>query len=138
MNSFFGFLLLLLFQTTEVYNVNLTISNIKEEDGNLVIAVFDNEEDFMNKEKIIKYLPVTSASETMVTQFSLPKGAYSIAVFHDTNGNKELDKNYIGIPKEAFGFSNKSFGLFGPPDFDDTKFEVRQPNETVLVKLVHL
>ena len=32
-------------------------------------------------------------------------GTYAIAVFHDANGNGRLD-TFLGIPREAFGFSN--------------------------------
>ena len=36
-------------------------------------------------------------------RIGLPEGEYAISLFHDENENKELDTNFIGIPKEAFG-----------------------------------
>ena len=44
--------------------------------------------------------------------------------FHDENSNEELDTNFIGIPKEGFGFSNDAFGKFGPKKFKEWLFEV--------------
>ena len=38
--------------------------------------------------------------------------------------NEELDTNFIGIPKEGFGFSNDAIGKFGPKDFSEWLFEV--------------
>ena len=49
---------------------------------------------------------------------------YAIRYFHDENNNDELDTNFIGIPKEGFGFSNDAFGKFGPKKFKEWLFEV--------------
>jgi uncharacterized protein (DUF2141 family) len=31
----------------------------------------------------------------------------------------------VGIPKEPYGFSNDQKGNFGPPDFQESKIEIR-------------
>jgi uncharacterized protein (DUF2141 family) len=49
---------------------------------------------------------------------NLPPGRYAIAVFQDVNVNDRLDKNFFGVPKEPYGFSQNIFGTFGPPDFE--------------------
>ncbi|QKG79325.1 DUF2141 domain-containing protein [Tenuifilum thalassicum] len=56
---------------------------------------------------------------------NLKEGAYAFRLFHDENGNKKLDSNWLGIPIEGFGFSNNAMGRFGPPDFIETLFEVK-------------
>jgi uncharacterized protein (DUF2141 family) len=40
----------------------------------------------------------------------VPHGEYAIAVFVDVNGNGKMDKNFLGIPKEQYGFSNNVMG----------------------------
>jgi uncharacterized protein (DUF2141 family) len=46
----------------------------------------------------------------------LPPGDYGVAVIHDENQNARLDRNFIGIPKEGFGFANNPHvGLSAPP-----------------------
>jgi uncharacterized protein (DUF2141 family) len=35
-----------------------------------------------------------------------------------------LDTNFLGIPKEQFGFSNDARGTLGPPDFESASFEL--------------
>ena len=57
-------------------------------------------------------------------------GKYAFKYFHDENSNKKLDTNLIGIPKEGYGFANNIYGSFGPPDFKDTIFEVK--NDTTI------
>ena len=57
------------------------------------------------------------------TKIRLPFGKYAISIFHDVNDNEELDANFIGIPKEPYGFSNNPKSSFGPPGFDAAAFE---------------
>jgi uncharacterized protein (DUF2141 family) len=37
--------------------------------------------------------------------------------------NGKLDTNFLGIPKEGYGFSNGAKGLLGPPSFSDASFQ---------------
>ena len=57
----------------------------------------------------------------------LPHGEYAIAVFVDLNGNGKMDKNFLGIPKEQYGFSNNVMGTMAAPSFEQAKFEVKGP-----------
>jgi uncharacterized protein (DUF2141 family) len=36
-----------------------------------------------------------------------------------------MDFNVLGIPTEAFGFSNNASGSFGPPKFEAARFTVK-------------
>ena len=55
---------------------------------------------------------------------NIPDGKYAIALFIDKNKNKKIDKNFIGIPKEQFGFSNNAMGKLSAPSFQQAMFEV--------------
>ena len=66
-------------------------------------------------------------SKASVTFEQIPYGTYAIKIFHDENSNGELDTNFVGFPKESFGFSNDAMGKFGPPTFEQAKFEIAQP-----------
>jgi uncharacterized protein (DUF2141 family) len=59
-------------------------------------------------------------------------GSYSIAVFHDTNGNGKLDRNFIGLPNEPYGFSNDT-GRRGPPNFEAARIVVKEPSTTIVI-----
>ncbi len=54
----------------------------------------------------------------------LPPGRYAVAAYLDNNRNGRQDKNFLGVPMEAYGFSNDVRGTFGPPDFSAAAFEV--------------
>lgn len=49
-------------------------------------------------------------------------GEYAAAIFHDENGNNDLDTNVFGIPSEGTGASNDASNPFGPPSYDDARF----------------
>ncbi len=52
----------------------------------------------------------------------LPHGDYSLAVYHDRNGNGRLDRKIFGLPAEPYGFSNDVRIRFGPPSWKATRF----------------
>jgi uncharacterized protein (DUF2141 family) len=53
-------------------------------------------------------------------------GTYAVSVMHDENGNQQLDKNFLGIPKEGYGVSNNHTHALGAPNWDESKFEVAE------------
>jgi uncharacterized protein (DUF2141 family) len=54
--------------------------------------------------------------QVVVVWNNLPPGDYGVAAIHDENSNARLDRNFIGIPKEGFGFANNPHvGLSAPP-----------------------
>ncbi len=48
-------------------------------------------------------------------------GEYALLVYHDENNNHRLDKNFIGIPTEPLGFSNR-YQPNGPPSYSRAAF----------------
>ena len=101
--------------------------------GTLMLAIYNNAEAFEGsvvKEKrsevgVFKGLELYLEPQDS-TQLSteIPDGEYAIAFFIDANGNKKLDKNFLGIPKEQFGFSNNAMGTLSAPSFEQAKFTV--------------
>lgn len=66
-------------------------------------------------------------------QFSgLKPGTYAVAVVDDQNGDRKLNKDFFGIPKEGFGISkNPTVSIqTGSPKFRDASFVVNK-NTTV-------
>jgi uncharacterized protein (DUF2141 family) len=63
-------------------------------------------------------------------------GEYAIAVFHDENANNDLDRNIFGVPSEGTGASNDAWNMFGPPGYDDARFEHTEAREQRLT--VHI
>ena len=112
----------------------MQVKGIKNSEGNIVIGLYNEPEGFPDFDKGFKSGSIKSSlGEVDYTFEIIPEGEYGIAVWHDENGNKELDKNLFGVPKEKYGFSNNKFGKMGPPDFNDVKFKVTVDNKTSLI-----
>ena len=104
--------------------INVEISGVEDPKGLMSIGLYSKEKGFPDDGKEYKGTDVEVTGQTVVHTFNdVPFGTYAIAIFHDTNSNGKLDKNFLGIPKEGYAFSNNVFGTFGPPDFKDTSFE---------------
>ena len=61
-------------------------------------------------------------------------GTYAVAVYRDANANHRLDRGMFG-PTEAYGFSNNPRILFSPPSFDAVKFQAKEGDTTIHVRL---
>jgi uncharacterized protein (DUF2141 family) len=114
----------------------LTVESIPESKGEIRIAVFDSQNTYERKEDPVHAVVVPVDEQTITwSDDSLPHGNYAIAVYHDKNTNGELDTNLIGIPKEAYGFSNNARGKFGPASWEDAKFTVDSDNAAISIQI---
>ncbi len=100
-------------------NLTVEIVTLESNKGFVIVDLMDkNEESVMDLTSEIKDNKCTLIFK------DLENGQYAIRYFHDENKNEELDTNFIGIPKEGFGFSNNAIGKFGPKDFREWLFEI--------------
>jgi uncharacterized protein (DUF2141 family) len=73
--------------------------------------------------------------EVIAVWENLPPGDYGVAVIHDENKNHKLDKNFVGWPKEGFGFANNPHvGLSAPP-FKDALAHVTCPSTDITIHM---
>ena len=56
---------------------------------------------------------------------NIPPGEYALLVHYDENNNGQIDKNFIGIPKEPLGFSN-NYQPKGPPRYVSAAFVLQE------------
>jgi uncharacterized protein (DUF2141 family) len=89
-------------------HVILIIKKIQHKDGAVLLSVYCDPSQFAYAPGIWYNIPKSGLKDsTIVFEFDLPKpGNYAIAILDDENSNGELDRNFLGIPVEGFGFSN--------------------------------
>jgi uncharacterized protein (DUF2141 family) len=63
---------------------------------------------------------------------NLAAGTYAVLVMHDENGNRKLDKNWLGAPKEGYGASNNHTHTFSSPTWKESKVIVASGKDVVL------
>ena len=124
--------------TTDYGKLVVAIDGIKEAKGEMIIAIFNNETDFLKKEYLNQSIKIDIDGNAKAVFENLPKGNYSISVIHDKNSNGKLDKNFFGIPIEGFGFSNNKMGKFGPPSFEECNIQLEGGQTEVSIKLKHI
>lgn len=119
--------------------LTITISDIRENDGQVMIQVASSEKEFQSdgglNSKAASLSQRGQAGE-MTFQISLPEGVYAAQVMHDLNGNGELDANFLGMPREPWAFSNNAVGRRGPAKWEDAKFEI-SADTTLEIRLNH-
>ena len=107
-------------------DINLQITNIKNNKGQISIGLYDKKDDFLDNEKVYKGVKIKSNNLDAKYSFkNIPNGTYAIALYHDEDNNDKLNTNFFGIPNEGTGLSNNARASFGPPKFDDAKFELK-------------
>jgi uncharacterized protein (DUF2141 family) len=91
---------------------------------------------FPSDDKFYKGLIGEAAGENLiVTMPDLPPGKYAVAAYVDNNKNGKHDKNFMGVPKEDYGFSNDARGMLGPPDFSAAEFELGEASVSKSINL---
>ncbi|HKK25277.1 MAG TPA: DUF2141 domain-containing protein [Gracilimonas sp.] len=121
---------------SEISNFELVIHGLKDVKGEVRIALFNSEEKYGDKEDPLHAVVLEVKSDTVVwDEAELPFGEYAIAVYHDKNVNGKLDSNFLGIPKEAYGFSNNARGRFGPASWKDAHFIVNEANSSMSIEV---
>jgi uncharacterized protein (DUF2141 family) len=113
------------------------ISGFPSSDGYAMVALTNSNESYKGGEDaaIAKTKTMVVGQKAQVIFTNLPYGWYGISLYHDENNNGKMDKNMMGIPKEAYGFSNNAKGFFGKPDYKDVKFELKSSEKQIDIKL---
>jgi len=105
-------------------SIDIEVFGIENQKGSIFIGLFNSKENFPKKDAVYKGMILEINSKVIKYQFAdIPNGAYAVSIFQDKNNNGKLDKNFIGIPSEKYGFSNNARGSFSSPSFDEAKFE---------------
>jgi uncharacterized protein (DUF2141 family) len=108
---------------SQINTLTVTITNFKNNQGKVMVAIYTGKDNFMKK-AIFRKSTTINTNATKVVFENIPDGEYAISLFHDENDNNTLDTGWFGIPKEGYGCSNDAKGMMGPPKYEDAKFQL--------------
>jgi len=111
---------LALAQTEETGNITVSVENLSSEEGKVYFAL-SNEDNFLKKPLQGEVSEINKGS-AQITFTEVPPGIYAVTAYHDKNGNEKMDFDSSGIPLENYGVSNNQMNLYGPPIWEDAKF----------------
>lgn len=102
--------------------VTVTVGNIANPGGTLLLGAYASADGWLGPDpaaRVSATVPARVPDAGIRLELRLPPGRYALSVFHDRNGNRRLDTNFLGIPKEQSGASNDAPARLGPPKFGD-------------------
>lgn len=97
--------------------LTVEITGLRSSDGQVILQLSDE-----NDKELEGIHQAIIDNKCIIKIRNLNPGKYAFRYFHDENNNNELDQNWIGIPKEGYGFSNNAKSSIGAPDFEDMIF----------------
>jgi len=103
--------------------IEVSLSQFDSNDGKVMVGLYNEKGSFLD-ETFLSLSSEISDQTAKVTFTNIPDGVYAISSYHDEDDNGELNM-FIGMfPTEPYGCSNGARGHFGPPTWEDAKFEV--------------
>ena len=131
-------ILVVIFAVSSLFasSIEVEVANIANKNGKIVIGLYNRDDTtFADVTKFYKSATLDVYGVKAFYRFKdIPNGAYAIAVFHDENGNGKLDKNFLGMPKEGYGFSNNVRPSFRGATFKESRF-VLNGDKKIVIKL---
>ncbi len=119
------------------HQTDIKVTGIRSPKGKIWVNVFKDAASYDN-EKPFKKLAFDKkgiTNGTLNISCELESGIFGFTIVDDENDNGKIDKNFIGIPKEGFGFSNFFMEKMKKPKFDDFKVDLTtQPKIVIRVK----
>lgn len=127
-------------EATNPTAIQVTVENVRSSKGLITAVLYnDNPDTFLKRGARLDRIRVEAhEGETRLCLHAPADGRYSIALYHDENGNKEFDRNFLGIPTEGYGFSQNPGFRFGKPDVEETLFTLDGSAADLRISVLYL
>ncbi|NQZ77951.1 MAG: DUF2141 domain-containing protein [Ekhidna sp.] len=121
---------------TEEYKLFIKVVGLKDTTGKSIKAgIYSVDNRFPEQGSHFMEVSKSGDEESIVLNFDLPRGEYAVAIFHDLDGDGMLNTNWIGIPREPYGFSKNFHPKMSAPSFDDCSFKLTS-DKTIEISLI--
>ncbi len=132
MNSHFSKFIVISLVTLSCTSLNaaelkVNVIGIAINSGPIGCSLFNSDEGFpMDGSKGKQIWVEPNATKVTCEYKDLNPGKYAVSVMQDTNSNKKVDTNIVGIPKELWGVSNNVRPSFRAPKFSEASFSIQE------------
>jgi len=121
--------------------LRIHVDGLRNSTGVVGTAIFKSREGWPeDMSKAVNHWPTPippNARSATAVMVNLPAGDYSVVSIHDENKNRKLDRNFIGIPKEGFGFANNPHVGLSAPTFNAALVHVTCPVTEINIHLIY-
>ena len=119
------------------HDLKVNVLGIANDKGLVEFALYKNPDVFTEAGKTHRLARVDAQKGTVSYTFkNLEAGKYALVVYHDENHNKICDKNFFGIPTEAYAFSNNVRPKLSVPGFGECAVKLQQ-DRSLDIKMVY-
>lgn len=118
--------------------IHVKILDIRNSAGAVACALFESPEGF--PAEFLRHATNIMMTKVRDTQAScnfldIPPGTYALAVIHDENMDGKLNTNWLGIPREGYGFSDDAKASMSAPSFESASFPYDGQNLDLTIRL---
>ena len=118
--------------------LTVVIQNLESATAPVYVSIYSIKSKFPSPKGQLKEYKFTPHGKELIAEMTDVKfGTYALATYQDVNSSGEIDKNFIGIPTEGFGFSNNYKPKVKAPNFSDCCFAYNAKTNSVTVKMIH-
>ena len=117
--------LLAIGEAADAHTVTITVPGPLDSAGSIGCGLYAGPTGFPMDSSVARmsWQPARAGGVTCVFD-GVADGRYAVSVLLDLNGNRRVDTNFVGMPKEAWGVSNNARPALRPPRFDEAAFTV--------------
>jgi len=115
-------------------NVEVVITGLRAQEGQIVIGVFKDDESFQKEESFLekRFNKTGITNGEMKVRISLDSGIYGLSLLDDENSDGKMEYNFLRMPREGFGFSDYYHTGIKKPKFDSFKFSIGQDEKRII------
>jgi uncharacterized protein (DUF2141 family) len=118
--------------------ITIHITGLRNDKGDMICTLCSSADGYPNdcKNKVTVKAPIAGQKSACVFPNKAP-GDYAATVFHDEDSDGKFKRNFVGIPKEGFGFSNNFRPTVRAPTWDEGKFPFAGGQGAITIKIIY-
>lgn len=121
----------------EGFDLTVKVTSLQHSKGLIEFALYKNPALFTQTGKTHRLARVDAKAPEVKFQFTdLEASNYAVVVYHDDNSNKICDKNFFGVPTEAYAFSNNMRPKLSAPSFEECAIKLDK-DKVISIKMVY-
>jgi uncharacterized protein (DUF2141 family) len=115
----------------------VNVEGVRASQGLIAVTLYaDDSRRFLARRGALYVGRVPARAGTTRACIHLPStGTWALAVYHDADSSRTINRNGVGLPREAFGFSNNPPTIFSIPSFRSVRLSVPRSNMQTRVRL---
>lgn len=110
----------------ERVSVVFRVHGLRSDRGQIMGALYDSPQHWVRAGEHAADCRAEIRARVARCEMQVRPGRYAFAFAHDEDGDGELDRDFLGIPSEGYGFSNDVRPALSLPSWQSAAFDVRE------------